>query len=63
MFKYEDQDGEHVITEEEIMRDFFPDWAKGMKERGKGDLVSKENCIQDYCVVHWAHEIDVPNKE
>jgi hypothetical protein len=45
---------EVFVTEEEILRDFFPFWSAQMIRVGKQELISPENCIDDWVVVHWA---------
>lgn len=46
------------ITEEEILKDFWDYWyAKMITKYGEDDeLITKENCIEDWCVIHWAWE-------
>jgi hypothetical protein len=56
-FSFCDIDGTHVITDAEIIRDYFPYWSGKMKEVGKEDLINHANCIDDFCVLHWASEI------
>lgn len=57
-FRYVDQDGEHTVTEEEILKDFYPEWCKLMRKAGKEHLISEANCVDDYLVVHWAWEVE-----
>lgn len=52
-YKYADQNGEHVITEEDIIRDYYPYWKERCLKKGLNeDMLTKERCIED--VVHWA---------
>ena len=46
------------ITEEEIIAEYFPYWKTAMvKKFGEGhELITHENCIEDWVVVHWAWE-------
>lgn len=48
---------ETVVTDEDIIRDFFPWWSGEMKRLGREDLISHKNCIEDYVVVNWAEEV------
>jgi len=48
---------EVVMTEEEIIKFYFNYWSTEMKKRGKEEYISHENCIDDFCVVHWATEV------
>lgn len=43
-----------TMTEQEIIDRFFPYWSEQMERVGKADLISKEACIEDWIVVHWA---------
>lgn len=47
---------EIYVTETEIIAQYYPSWAKRMRELGKGDQISHENCIDDFCISHWAVE-------
>lgn len=54
VWQYQDQEGEHRITEHEIIQQMYAWWAEGMMRVGKPELISPENCIADFVVVHWA---------
>lgn len=63
-FKYLDPptprypDGEvRVFKEEDIRMLYYPYWSEKMKKAGKEDLISFENCLEDWMVVNWAEEI------
>lgn len=45
------------VTEEEILSTYFDYWSSQMVKAGKQDLISPENCIDDFVVVHWAWEV------
>jgi hypothetical protein len=47
-----------IITEEAILRDFYPLWADTMRERGRLLMATTENCVDDFVIVHWADELD-----
>ena len=57
-FKYFDQDGEHELDEQQIIDTYFSHWCKLMKKTGKEHMISRELCIEDFCVIHWAWEVE-----
>lgn len=48
-------DEEVTMTEDEIMELYFPYWSARMKEIGKTDKISRENCINDFIVCNWCY--------
>lgn len=53
--------GQHVQetwSEDQIIKSYYTYWATKMIENYKGDLITRESCIDDWCVVHWAVETD-----
>ena len=53
--------GQHVQetwTEEQIIKSYYTYWYTKMIQAGHGDDASRERCIEDWCVVHWAKETD-----
>jgi len=56
--------GEHgqlvceTFSEEQIIKSYFGYWSSRMTEAGKSDLINHQDCISDWCVVHWAVESD-----
>ena len=53
--------GQHVQEtwdEEQIISSYYKYWSGKMFKIGKGSLVSKSNCIDDWKVIHWATETD-----
>ena len=44
-------------SEQQILTDFYSYWAHSMKRAGKSHMISRQNCIEDYVVVHWAEEV------
>ena len=51
--------GQHVQetwNEDQIIKSYFKYWATKMIEAGHGDQVTREQCIDDWKVVHWACE-------
>lgn len=55
-YKYQDQEGEHTRTEEQIIAEYYDYWKTRMEQVGKADKISEENCIADWVVVNWAWE-------
>lgn len=56
-FLIQEPDGDIVLTEEEIIRDYFPYWKNEMVKVGKENEISHKNCLEDFIVVNWAQEI------
>ena len=53
-------EGDEVVSEEEIISGgYFDCWKEKMESKfGAGsELITKENCIEDWVVIHWAQEI------
>ncbi len=53
--------GQHVqetFNEDQIIKAYFTYWATKMIDAGHGDRVTREACIEDWKVVHWATETD-----
>jgi hypothetical protein len=48
---------EVILTEKEILDFYYDYWSMSMDRIGKNDEISKENCIIDFCIVHWAVEV------
>jgi hypothetical protein len=46
-----------IMTEEEILLEYWDYWCNQMHAIGKHDQISKEECINDWCAVHWAVEV------
>ena len=57
LWRFNDPSGNQFITDDEIIKDYFPYWKEQMIKVGKEDLISHENCIEDFVVVHWAWEV------
>ena len=62
-YKYIWPYGETIVTEDEIIEEFYDFWVEKMKKVNKEHLISRELCINDFIVVHWAWEIDEHTKE
>lgn len=48
---------EIVRTEKEILDEYYETWKKLMKKVGRQEMISKDNCINDWVTTHWAEEI------
>lgn len=46
---------EYILSEDEILRQYYPIWRDSMIAIGKVDQISEENCIEDWVVTHWAY--------
>lgn len=43
-----------VMSEKEILDSYWDYWCEQMRKVDKEDEISKERCIEDWCVIHWA---------
>ena len=51
---------EEVFTEDDIIFGGYYEYWKGRMQNKYGsnsELITKENCIEDWIVIHWATEI------
>ena len=55
----------HRLTEDEILKYYWATWYKLMikKYKVENELFTKENCIEDFVVSHWAQEVHVLHNE
>lgn len=53
-YKYSDFNEDHVYSEEDILKEYYPAWKVGMERLGRADEISKKKCIEDWCITHWA---------
>lgn len=65
IFVYNDypSDGVKKITEQEILDEYWDYW-KGKMESKYGvssNLITKENCVQDWVITNWAWEERIKN--
>jgi hypothetical protein len=49
-----------ILTEEEILAEYWEYWKGKMESVGKFDLITKENCLDDWMILHWASVIKIP---
>jgi hypothetical protein len=59
-FAYYEQgsDDAIIVTAADILRDYYPYWSARMLARGgRSPLITPDNCIEDFCVAHWAFPI------
>jgi hypothetical protein len=53
--------GQHVQetwTEDQIILSYYTYWSTKMIQNVKDPDLSRERCIEDWVVVHWAQETD-----
>ena len=43
-------------TEDDIIAEYWEFWVSQLKRVGREDLISRENCIEDWIAVNWALE-------
>lgn len=50
-----------TVSEDDIRKEYYPYWKGKMIEKFGEDYFNKnysfEECIEDFCVVHWAWEV------
>lgn len=49
----------HIITktEQEIIVEYYPHWGWLMAKARKAEHITKEGCIEDWIVIHWAKQV------
>lgn len=52
-----DEAVEEILTEDEILREYYPYWSAQMTRVGKSDMLTAQNCIDDWVMIHWAKEV------
>jgi hypothetical protein len=57
-WRYNDLDGVHEISEEQILLTYYPYWVTQMMQLRRFDLISPEHCVDDWATVHWAWRAD-----
>ena len=58
-YEYDNVSEDYIIlTEDEIIDYYWGYWTTQMKRVGKEDKINKEDCIMDFCTVHWAQEVE-----
>ena len=53
-----DQYVRETWSEDQIIESYYTYWSTKMIEAGRGDDISKEKCIEDWRVVHYAWATD-----
>jgi hypothetical protein len=51
------QDVVETWTEDQIIDSYYRYWIMKMVQAGHSDKVSREECIEDWKVLHWAWEV------
>lgn len=49
-----DEPIEIVVTEFEILRDFFPWWSSTLRSMGRAHKISPRGCVEDFVITNWA---------
>ena len=47
-----------TFSEDQIIQSYYKYWYGKMVQANKHDMISRERCIDDWIVVHWALETD-----
>lgn len=48
---------EEILTEEQIIREYFSYWSDQMRRVNKWKEITRKNCIEDWVVVMWAEKV------
>lgn len=59
VYKYEDFQGTHFITEAEIVSRWMPFWREQMERANKNDMINEDNCIKDFISVNEAYLVNM----
>ena len=43
-----------TMSDQEILDYYWDYWSSKMLAEGPNDMCTFENCIDDFCIVHWA---------
>lgn len=53
-----------VVSEAEILETYYPWWQGELRRLGRDDLISPEQCLEDWMAIHWAAEmIELDDRE
>ena len=55
------QDVLETWNEDQIIASYYKYWSGKMIQNVPGCDLSREKCIEDWCVVHWAVEVPKPD--
>ena len=56
--------GQHVVevwSEKQILNAYYPYWCGMMVQNVAAPNLNEKNCIDDWCVIHWAVEVEKPD--
>ncbi len=56
----ENGDVVEILTPEEVLAEYWDYWKERMESVGKFELISIENCLEDWVMLHWASIIRIP---
>ena len=45
---------QETFSEDQILKSYFDYWSGKMKDIGKDHMISKQRCIEDWIIAHWA---------
>lgn len=55
---HEDKEEIVTVSSAEILEQYWDYWCEQMKKVGKESMIHPQTCIEDFCVIHWAWEVD-----
>jgi hypothetical protein len=57
--EYGEEDNEIIrfATKQDILNSYYEFWKEKMVKVNKEHLINEENCIEDFCSIHYAQQI------
>jgi hypothetical protein len=59
---YPNSEGDPIyetMTEDQIIEFYWTYWSSQMRKVGRPEeMITRENCIEDFVIIHWAWEVD-----
>lgn len=55
IYCYDDPFGHYEFTRQEILDSYLDHWKARMVKAGRQHLITEENCVEDWCLIHWAY--------
>ena len=47
----------YKATSQDILNARYKEWSERLEKMGKSFDISKDRCLEDFCIVRWADEI------
>lgn len=53
----ENGDKSVVISKDQILEEYWDYWCKQMLKVSRLPMITEENCVTDFCIIHWAYPV------